>query len=212
MVSFGNYQPKEPKSLADIPLPVLERLTEHLKRRLGGVQYANLKFAGGQLIDAKELRRTEPNSKNYKWEIPAYILHFDLELPGTPKLIFPAEIWLRSDASTIREINLPAYANSTDKQVFHSFKELMSTIARKGFLEKNMAYELEYNEDGTIVKKGLFEKNMTVRLEYNEKFDTLAWEFTKTVSDDGYTKEMKSISVNAYSGKIIKTWKSRAIR
>lgn len=112
----------------------------------------------------------------------------------------------------IKKINLPAYANSTDKQVFHSFKELMSIIARKGFLEKNMAYVLEHDEDGTVVKKGLFEKNMTVKLEYYEKLDTLVWRYTKILSDNGYSTEMKSILVNAYSGKIIRTTKSRSIR
>ena len=212
MVSFGKYQPSEPKSLSDIPRPVAEKLIGHLKKRLGEIQYANLKFTGGQLIDVKELRKKEPNSKNYQWEIPVYILHFNFELPGTPKVIFPAKISLRSDASVIKEINLPAYANSTDKQVFHSFKELMGIIARKGFLEKNIAYKLEYDEDGAIVKKGLFEENMTVRLEYYEKLDTLVWEYTKTLSDDGLVIERKSILVNAYSEKIIRTIKSRAIR
>ena len=211
-VYFGRYEPKEPKSLADIPQPVAARLIEHLKKRLGEAQYAHLKFVGGQLIDAKELRKTEPNSKDYQWEVPAYILHFDFELPGAPKVIFPADISLRSNASVIKEINLPAYANSADKQVFHSFKELMGIIARKGFLEKNMAYKLEYDEDGAIVKKGLFEKNMTVKLEYYEKLDTLVWEYTKILSDNGYAIEMKSILVNAYTGKIIRTTKSRAIR
>lgn len=211
-VSFGKYQPREPKSLADIPQPVAARLIEHLRKRLGEVQYARLKFAGGQLIDAKELRKTEPNSKDYQWEIPTYILHFDLELPGTPKVIFPAEIWLKSDASVLKEINLPAYANSTNKQVFHSFRELTSVIARKGFLEKNLAFIHEQDEDGTIIKKGLLEKNMTARLRYYEKLDTLAWEYTKILSDDGYTKNMKSILVNAYSGKILRTIKSYSIR
>ncbi|MFZ6708849.1 hypothetical protein [Undibacterium sp. TC9W] len=211
-VYFGKYEPKEPKSLADIPQPVAAKLIEYLKKRLGEAQYAHLKFAGGQVIDAKELRKTEPDSRDYQWEIPAYILQFDFELPGTPKVIFPVEISLRANASVMKEINLPAYADSTDKQVFHSFKDLMGVIARKGFLEKNMAYKLEYDEDGVIVKKGLFENNMTVRLEYYEKLDTLVWKYTKVLSDNGYAIEMKSIVVNAYSGKIIRTTKSRAIR
>ncbi|MFZ6731710.1 hypothetical protein ACO0LG_07295 [Undibacterium sp. Ji42W] len=88
------------------------------------------------MIDAKELRKKEPNARDYQWEIPAYILQFDFELSGTPKVIFPVEISLRSDASIIEEMNLPAYANSTEKQVFHSFRELTSVIARKGVLEK----------------------------------------------------------------------------
>lgn len=212
LVGFGGYRTKQIKSLTDIPRPVVAHLTEHLKKRLGETQYAHLKFAGGQLIDAKELRKTEPDSRDYQWEIPAYILQFDFELPGTPKVIFPAEISLRSNASVIKEINLPAYANSADKQVFHSFKELIGIIARKGFLEKNMAFIFEHDEDGAIVKKGLFEKNMTVMLEYDKELDTLVWRYTKILSDNGYSTQMESILVNAYSGKIIRTTQSRAIR
>jgi|GEM_PF-1985195 len=204
LVSFGGYQTKQTKSLADIPQAVVARLDVHLKKRLGETQYAHLKFSGAQLLDA--------HSKNDESNVPAYILQFDFELPGTPRIIFPAEIWLNSDASVIKEINLPAYANSTNKQVFHNFKEFTELIARRGFLEKNMAYVLEHNEDGVIVKKGLFERNMTVRLEYYEKLDTLAWVYTKILSDNSYTTEMKSIVINAYSGKIIRTLKSRAIR
>ncbi|MFZ6679112.1 hypothetical protein [Undibacterium sp. Tian12W] len=211
-VYFGKYEPKEPKSLADIPQPVAAKLIEHLKKRLGEAQYAHLKFAGGQVINAKELRKKEPNSRDYQWEIPAYILQFDFELPGIPKVIFPAEISLRSDASIIEEINLPAYATSTEKQVFHSFKELMGVVAKKGFHEKNMAYKLEYNENEVLVKKSMFEKNMTVMLEYDKELDTLAWRYTKILSDNGYSTQMESILVNAYSGKIIRTTKSRAIR
>lgn len=204
LVSFGGYQTKQTKSLADIPQAVVARLDVHLKKRLGETQYAHLKFSGAQLLDA--------HSKNDESNVPAYILQFDFELPGTPRIIFPAEIWLKSDASVIKEINLPAYANSADKLVFHSFRELTEVIAKRGFLEKNMAFIIEQDEGGDIVKKGLFEKNMTVILEYHEKFDVLAWKFTKILSDDGYTINMKSIFVNAHSGKIIRTMKSHTMR
>ncbi|MFZ6779240.1 hypothetical protein ACO0LD_20625 [Undibacterium sp. Ji83W] len=204
LVSFGGYQTKQTKSLADLPQPVVARLTGHLKNRLGETQYAHLKFVDAQLLEA--------DFKNEHVKVPAYILQFDFELPGTPKVIFPAEIWLRSDASVLREINLPAYASSPDKQVFHAFKEFIPLIAKRGFLEKNMAYIIEHDEDSGLLKKGMFERNMTVRLEYNEKFDALIWTFIKTLSDDGYTAEMKSIVVNAHSGQIIRTKKSHTFR
>ena len=211
-VSFGRYMPEEAKSLADIPHPIVQKLTVHLKKRLGEAQYAHLKFAGAQLIDRKDLLKKEPGSKDYEWEIPAYIVQFDFELPGKPKIIFPAEIWLRPDASVIKEINLPAYADALDKPVFHSSKELMSIILRRGFLEKNMAYLIEHAEGDAPIKKGLFEKDLKVSLEYDKKLDTLVWVYTKILSNDGFKADMKSIYLNAYTGKVIRIRKSWSMR
>lgn len=204
LISFGAYEPQQVKSLADIPQPVVTGLDEHLKSRLGEAQYAHLKFVRTQL--------PKVNSTNNQGKVPAYIFQFDFELPGTPAIIFPAEIWLRSDASVIKEINLPAYADSRDKQVFHSFREFTRVIAKRGFLEKNMAFILEHDEDGAVIKKGMFERDMTVGLEYNEKLDALVWKFTKTLSDDGYETKRKSIVINAHTGRIIRTIKSQTIR
>src|SRR5262245_19693366 len=65
---FGDYEPKSPRSLSEIPAPVRERLMEHLRARLGEGFVERLELTGGQVIDVAELRRVHPNSKNYKWE------------------------------------------------------------------------------------------------------------------------------------------------
>ena len=73
---FGLYKPPNPQSLADIPESIRLELIAHLQKRLGESFYRRLEFAGGQVVDIDDLRRIDPSSMNYRWEVPAYDLHF----------------------------------------------------------------------------------------------------------------------------------------
>lgn len=186
---MGDYEPVEPKSLLDVPTPVRLEVLNHLRDRLGSFA-ERLTFSGGQIVDFKRLARDEPDSKNYKWEVHAYDLHFSFQMPSAGIKSYTAQIQLRSDGSVLEEIDLPAFASAPEKLKFISLQDAFSVAAAKGFSRKDVHPEIMYFKDA----------------------DSLAWKFQEIVSDDGLVIESKNIYVSAHNGAILKEFSSEGIR
>ena len=186
---FGDYEPIEPESLDEVPAPVRVKLLNHLKDRLGPFS-DRLTFTGGQIVDFERLARDEPDSKNFKWEVHAYDLHFTFQMPDIGIKSYTAQIELRSDGSVLEEIDLPAFAHSQDKLKFISLQRAASIAVAKGYNRKTLDPEIVYFKEA----------------------DSLVWKFQETTSDDGLNIEYKNIYVSAHTGAILKEFSSSAIR
>ena len=186
---FGDYEPVEPQSLAEVPAPVRLKLINHLRQRLGNFS-ERLVFAGGQIVDFERLAREEPDSKDYQWEVHAYDLHFSFQMPEIGIQSYTAQIELRSDGSVLEEIDLPAFATSPEKLKFISLEKAASIAVAKGYSRKDLDPDISYFKDA----------------------DALVWKFQETTSDDGLTIKYKNIYVSAHNGEVLKEFSSDAIR
>jgi hypothetical protein len=185
---FGEYKPAKAKSLDDIPEPARSRIVEHLKKRLGEKFYSILKLSGGQIVDLDELRRKEPNSKNYQWEAPAYLLHFEFRMPEKGIAFYQATIECRRDGSVIKEIDLPEIAKHPERGTFVSLKEALK--AAKGFdLEKS-----------------------SVEMDYREKEGKCVYRVTQLVRETGPRLFFKSVDIDAHTGRAVAVYKSEGIK
>lgn len=186
---MGSYEPDQPKSILDVPTPVRLKVLDHLHDRLGSFA-ERLTFSGGQIVDFERLARDEPNSKNYKWEVHAYDLHFAFEMPSIGIQSYTAQIQLRSDGSILEEIDLPAFSSSPEKLKFISLQDAATVAVANGFSRKGIHPEIVYFKDA----------------------DSLAWKFQETTSDDGLIIDSKIIYVSAHNGAILKEFTSKGIR
>jgi hypothetical protein len=187
---FGAYEPKNPQSLSEIPAPVRARLMAHLRSRLGVGFVERLEFTGGQVIDFAELRRVDPDSKDYKWEVPAYILDFAFKMSEAGIASYTVQISLRSDGSVLEEIGLPKFAASPGKLALTPLSEAIDVAVSRGFARDQM----------------------DVDLRYDEKIDSLVWTFDQKVADDGVLIDFMKIDVSAHTGEVLKVYESQAIR
>src|SRR6266516_3267329 len=106
-IDMGPYHPPAPTNWFSIPEPARSRIISHLTKRLGDAFYAKFAIHRGQIVDFKTLREKEPNSKDYKWEVPAYRILLRFSLPQIGIEYYDACIECRSDGAVIHEIDLP---------------------------------------------------------------------------------------------------------
>src|SRR5262245_36024942 len=130
--SMGAYEPPAPTNWASIPEPARSRIIKHLKDRFGAEFFNKLTLVGGQVVDFKALRKQEPNSKDYKWEVHAYRLHLRLSLPEDGIEFYDAIIECRSDGSVIEEIDLPETAKFPERAKFISTTKAFQIAKEKG--------------------------------------------------------------------------------
>jgi hypothetical protein len=190
IIYYGRYRPKVPKSLAEIPEPVRGGLSRHLRTRLGDDFYARLKFVGGQIVDIEELHRVDPTSKNFRWEVPGYRLHFEFQMPEAGIRSYTAAINLRTDGSVLEEIDLPAFASNPEKLRFVSLAKALASVSTKGFDSRKTIKEISYNR----------------------KEDILIWRFRQKTADDGLVMTFRNIEVNAHTGEASGIYESKPVR
>jgi hypothetical protein len=187
---MGPYQPVNPRSLAEIPESIRTSLIDHLKARLGEEFYQRLRFTGGQVVDFEKLRRDNPDSWNYRWEIHAYDLHFEFKMPEVGIDSYTAQIKLRRDGTVLKEIDLPNFAAEPKKLVFIPLRKILGIAQERGFdLGK-----------------------ASVAIEYDEGADAIQWKISEVVADDGLIVRYKNLSIHAHNGRVAKVHDTEAIR
>ncbi len=189
-VFFGEYEPKQLESLSQLPAPIKERIQQHLSKRLGEANVERLKLSGGQIVDIAKLHQVEPDSKEYEWEIPAYVLEFEFSLPDVGLPFYTAQMEIRADGSIIEEIDLPAFASDPSKEKLLPFLAVLALAIENGFSEDKL--------DAMLV--------------YDEERDLMAWRFSETVSDDGSVIKGRVLLISAHSGDVLETSQTEAIR
>jgi len=110
-VYYGDYEPKEPRSLRGFPKGIRFKVVTHLRARLGDAVFARLRYTGGQVVDIDRLHKVNPDSMEYEWVVPTYLLHFTIELGSDPAERYCAEITLAADGTVLDDIALPKTAD-----------------------------------------------------------------------------------------------------
>src|SRR5690606_2337102 len=155
----GEYEPRKPDSLDDVPSSIRKMLEGHLIERLGKTFYSSLQFDGGQIVDYDDLLKVHPNAKNYKWEVHAYDLHFAFRKPEIGVKLYVAQIALRGDGSILHEINLPNFSSAYEKLNFVSIGDALNEAKKYGHNSKSR-----------------------IEFIYLEEFDSLVWRFSRVVN------------------------------
>jgi hypothetical protein len=189
IIYYGDYTPAEPKGWKSIPEPARSKIAQHLKSRLGEEFYSRLSLIGGQIVDVQTLRRKEPNSKNYKWEVPAYVLHLRFRLPELGIEHYDAEIHCRSDGSVLQEIDLPVVAKHPERGRFISTSKACEIAKKQGF-------DLAKAE---------------VKIDYRPNRDVCVFCFEQMIKQDGSRLLFKCLDIDAHCGRIIKIYSTEAI-
>jgi hypothetical protein len=189
-IGFGDYRPKTPESLDDLPDGIKEKLVEHLISRVGNQFYSKLKLNGGQIVNLDRLYKVEANAKNYKWTPYSYYLCFSFQDTAKGIGLYTAQIVLDKNGNVVKEIQLPDISSNPEKANIIS-RISASVIAKKmGFTPKTDNTSLEYDAD----------------------VDSLIWCFEKRTNDNGLTFSVEKLHVDAHNGKVIGASKGNGIR
>jgi hypothetical protein len=141
---YGDYEPKEPRSLLSLPKAIRTRVISHLTARLGPDVYSRLHFTGGQVVDIERLYRVEPDAREYEWVIPTYLLHFEIEFGADPTERYCAEISLDANGGVIDDIALPRTADDPAKIAVVSKAKALEVAATHDVPVERASFELAY--------------------------------------------------------------------
>ncbi len=177
------YSPKSTESLNDIPANIVEKVTTHLKNRLGENFYQKLQFSYGVIVNFDDLKRADPNA-NYQWKVFTYKLEYKFSMPEVGVKLYEAEIWLDEKGDVLKEIDLPAIAQKPEKAKIIPVKEAL-----------------------VIGKRNKFRASR-VELAYRDKEDSIVWRLVKH-NRDGSTSEL---DVSAHSGEILNSVSYKVFR
>ncbi|MCB9854048.1 MAG: hypothetical protein H6818_00055 [Phycisphaerales bacterium] len=186
---MGSYEPRNPAYL-DIPKAVREKVERHLRERLGDAFYDRLKFTGGQMVDFDELRRVDPDSKNIKWTIHAYDLHYRFAMPDKGIVGYTAQIKLNADGSVLHEIDLPNFVQHPEKLKFLSIDDARRVAIAQGYDLTDARPSIDYDAD----------------------CDCVYWHFERQIEDDGIGGKDDDIEINAHTGAVLRRYTAEWIR
>jgi hypothetical protein len=189
IIYLGAYQPSTPTDWGSIPEPARSRIIAHLTNRLGATFFAKLSVVGGQIVDLKALSEKDPESKKYRWEVPAYRLLLRFRLPEVGIEYYDACIDCRSDGSIINEIDLPDIVTHPDRATFISASKAAEIAKKNG-------YDLAQAE---------------AQIRYRKDLDECVFTFKQGTGRDGPSLFFKCIDIDAHSGKVAQVYESRAI-
>ncbi len=189
-IYFGAYTPSTIKDWSSIPEPAKSRIVAHLKNRLGDDFYAKVSLVGGEIIDIKALREKEPNSKDYRWEVPAYRLKLRFSRPEIGIDFYDALMDCRSDGSVITEIDLPEIAKHPERARFISTSKAVEIAKRNGFDVAKARMTLEYRDESAVC----------------------VFLFEQEIREDGAGLTFKCIDIDAHNGKVLKTFEAEAFK
>ncbi|MCE5268817.1 MAG: hypothetical protein LLG00_13130 [Planctomycetaceae bacterium] len=182
---LGDCKPPAIKGWRSIPEPARSQIVTHLKKRLGDRFFAKLSLTGGQVIDLKALRDKEPNSKNYRWEVPTYVLHLRFALPERGIEYYDAQIDCRADGSIVNEVDLPEIAKYPERSQFISVSTALETAKKNGF-------------DPTKTE---------TELGYRPKLGVCVFSFSQvTEKATQGIEHLRCLDINAHNGKVIESY------
>ncbi len=182
--AYYPYQPKEMRTLEELPAAVRAAAVAHVKARVGEEFYARLRFAGGQFVDVEELHRVNPASRKFRAQVPAYLLRFDFEMPKSGIRHYTASMGLRGGGEVIRELDLPASAKEPRKTAVKALAEVCAGLVKQRLIDPAAA---------------------TATVTYDRKGDRLVWHFEQALPGGaGQEVKVRTVEVDAHTGKVIR--------
>ncbi len=132
----------------------------------------------------------EPDSKDYQWEVPAYVLNFEFRMKEIGIGSYTAQIELREDGSVIKEIDIPCVTCDPTKLNLISLESAFKLAIAQGFAPDKAVAEIGYNKEA----------------------DAFVWSFVEEISDDGLVITSKKLEIHANTGQVLSFGNSEAIR
>ena len=180
-ISFGNYEPREPHSIYDLPDSIRIKLAAHLTERLGPDFYSKLKLSGGQIVNLDRLYIVEDNAKNYKWIPYSYYLCFSFQDPAKGIGLYTAKIVLDKSGNVINEIQLPDIHANPEKATIISLEQAKKIAAENKF----------------------YDNKTEISLSYDAKNGSIAWCFKQSVFNPDHTMSGSTLVIDAHNGKVL---------
>tara|TARA_R110002020_G_scaffold456479_1_gene673002 strand:+ start:22884 stop:23705 length:822 start_codon:yes stop_codon:yes gene_type:complete len=180
--SFANYEPKEVRSLTELPENINKKVAEYLLKRVGTQNFSDFTLIGGQLIELDEFKKRYPR-ENPK---TAYYLCFSYRNLAAGISMYPSKIELGETGEVIKDIGFP----KTDEKV-----ELISLSEIR-----NIA-----------LKDGYFKPDTTqIAMTYFSKSNRLVWKFVNNIFYEDYTSLTENIFYDAHNGGFIRKDSNRS--
>ncbi|MGI0106559.1 hypothetical protein [Salinimicrobium sp. WS361] len=174
--SFMNYYPREPRSLADLPEHIADKVSLYLKNRVGLQNYTNFNLIGGQIIEIDEYKRRNPKS-NPK---TAFYLCFAYRNLDSGIAMYSSKIELDKNGNIIKDIEFP---KTTDKVKLISLSEIKKKALKDGYFKRDKT---------------------KIAMEYFSKENVLVWKFINETYKKDYTFLREDIYYNAQNANFIR--------
>ena len=179
---FGNYEPKEPRGMIDLPEDIRKRVEDHLVNRVGPDFYKRLVLSGGQLVDLDRFQKLEKYKRRYHWIPYSYYLCFSFSDTTLGIARYTSQLVLDKKGNVIEEIELPHIATDTAKRIILSIK----------------------NAEAIASGLGHFNKNTYTNFYYDFSQDCFVWSFTERFRNkEEQTYIYKELLLAAHNGKIL---------
>ncbi|MES2777564.1 MAG: hypothetical protein V4722_25520 [Bacteroidota bacterium] len=180
--SFGSYEPKEPRSLLDLPEDIRDKVVKHLIRRLGSSFYSRLTLTSGQIVNLARLQFMENYRNEYQWQPHTYYLCFAFRDTSLGIARFTAKIVLDKHGKVIEEIELPNIEKDSSKNNIISMKHAI--------------------EVAKVNSNGYLNKDSYIDFKYDYELDCLVWSFWKESCVDKKYKSVELI-IRAHNGALV---------
>lgn len=181
-IAYYPYEPRQIRRLADLPPDVQARAIAVVKTRVGEAFFGRLRFAGGEAVNLRELRRINPDSRKFRTEVPAYLLHWDFALPEAGIRNYTATLALRGDGTVLRRLDLPTFAADPDKLRLVPLSQIAENLIKKKRINPAVA---------------------TATVTFDGKADHLIWHFEQPLPGGGSEVRIDTVDVDAHTGTII---------
>jgi len=151
LIHFGDYFPKEPHSMDDLPDSISAKLASHLTDRLGQVFYSKLKICDGQIVDLDRLYIVEDHAKNYQWTPYSYYLCFSFQDTSKGVGLYTAKIVLDKFGNVVEEIQLPNIKNNPEKRDIISLEQAKAIATANKFYDDKTEISLSYDREADAI-------------------------------------------------------------
>jgi len=149
------YRPTEIVSLDLLPLDIQDSITTHLRGYLGDSFYNRLVFNSGLIIDYDELVKSDPNVRDYEWQVPTYDLCFYFSEKEAGIDLCCSPITFDRKGNVVNEIEFPKFQDDSLNTKFLDKKIILSVAENEGFSTDQ--YEIAFSDNNIVFR---FEKKM----------------------------------------------------
>ncbi|MGG9962470.1 hypothetical protein [Ferruginibacter sp. SUN106] len=188
-ISFGEYEPKEPASLNDLPVPIQQIVSAHLINKAGTAFYSRLRLSGGQIVNLNRLQKIEHYKREYQWTPQTYYLCFSFSDTTLGIARYTLQMVLDSNGNIIEDIELPDIAADSTKGNLLSMQKAIEVAKANDY----------------------YDEHTTIEFEYDRESDGFTWSFSKSLYNKDHTYINKDFVIAAHNGKILKQSSSSGI-
>jgi len=178
--SFGNYYPRQPHSLTDLPENIASKVIEYLSMRVGSERINSFKLIGGQIIDLDKFNKLFPLSIRQT----AYYLCFSFRDLNAGISMYTSKIELDKNGNILKDIEFPRIIKDSIQERIFPFSKILQKAIEKGFCKNDRS---------------------KIDMGYKPETNILIWKFINSVFNSDNTFKEEVITFNAHNGDYIET-------